>query len=136
MATMKQVIGLPNSEVVCRIESAPIPEPSDKQVLIKVVVSGSNPKDWKVPLWAAAYNGGDDDSWQSKAKKGINHGDDIAGIVEKVGKDVIAFKVRLQQACSGDDYVKTNSKTERRSRCSLPRDASAWGFVCRICPCV
>lgn len=41
---MKQVVGIPGQEVKCRLESAPIPKPGDKQVLIKVVVSGSNPK--------------------------------------------------------------------------------------------
>jgi NADPH2:quinone reductase len=90
---MQQVIGIAGTEIICKIESVPIPEPSNKQVLIKVVVSGSNPKDWKVPTWAAAYDGPDDGSWMAKAKKGMNHGDDIAGIVERVGKDVIAFKV-------------------------------------------
>jgi len=44
MTTMKQVVGIPGKEVKCRLESAPIPKPGDKQVLIKVVVSGSNPK--------------------------------------------------------------------------------------------
>jgi len=44
MTTMKQVVGIPGKEVKCRLESAPIPEAGDKQVLIKVVVSGSNPK--------------------------------------------------------------------------------------------
>ncbi|KAJ4123160.1 hypothetical protein NW768_009688 [Fusarium equiseti] len=92
MPTMKQVIGLASTNVECRIESASIPEPSDNQVLIKVVVSGSNPKDWKVPTWSAAYDGPDDGSWQARAKKGMNHGDDIAGVVEEVGKNVITFK--------------------------------------------
>jgi len=33
----------------------------------------------------------------ARSKKGVNQGDDIAGIVEKVGADVIEFKVsRLQ----------------------------------------
>jgi len=97
MATMKQVIALPSSEVQCRLENGPIPEPGNKQVLIKVVVSGSNPKDWKVPAFAAKYTGPlDDGSWQSELKKGvINQGDDIAGVVEKVGKDVYAFKASL-----------------------------------------
>jgi NADPH:quinone reductase-like Zn-dependent oxidoreductase len=40
-------------------------------------VSGSNPKDWKLPnLFGDA----------------INQGDDIAGIVEKVGANVFEFK--------------------------------------------
>jgi NADPH2:quinone reductase len=42
---MKQVINLPGSEVKAKITSASIPEPSAKQVLIKVIVTGSNPKD-------------------------------------------------------------------------------------------
>jgi NADPH:quinone reductase len=29
----------------------PIPTPGDREVVIKVVVSGTNPKDWKYPLW-------------------------------------------------------------------------------------
>ena len=90
---MKQVINLPGSEVKVKITSASIPEPSAKQVLIKVIVSGSNPKDWKVPEFAAAYNGPEDNSVMAKSKFGINQGDDIAGIVEKVGEDVIEFKV-------------------------------------------
>lgn len=56
---------------------SPIPEPDADQVLIKVVVSGSNPKDWKVPEWVG---------------NNINQGDDIAGIVEKVGANVFEFK--------------------------------------------
>ena len=91
---MKEVIGIAGSEVTCKIKSAPIPEPSDKQVLIKVVVPGSNPKDWKVPIFAADCDGPDDGSWYTRAKsQGMNQGDDIAGVVEKVGKDVVAFKV-------------------------------------------
>jgi NADPH2:quinone reductase len=108
MATMKQVVSLATAEVNCKIESAPIPEPSDKQVLIKVVVSGSNPKDWKVPAWAATYDGPDDDSWLARAKRSMNHGDDIAGVVEKVGKDVLAFKVSAafhEMGTSGGSYA-------------------------------
>ncbi len=60
-----------------RIVDSPIPEPNEDQVLIKVVVSGSNPKDWKVPEWRDVI---------------INQGDDIAGVVEKVGANVTEFK--------------------------------------------
>jgi NADPH:quinone reductase-like Zn-dependent oxidoreductase len=56
---------------------SPIPVPNDDQVLIKVVVSGSNPKDWKLPN---LFGGS------------TNQGDDIAGIVEKVGANVFEFK--------------------------------------------
>ncbi|KAF2840937.1 GroES-like protein [Patellaria atrata CBS 101060] len=54
-----------------------IPEPGPDQVVTKVVVSGSNPKDWKVPEWTSQT---------------LNHGDDIAGIVHKVGANVTEFK--------------------------------------------
>lgn len=59
------------------IVDSPIPEPKDDQVVIKVVVSGSNPKDWKIPEW---FN------------KTSNTGDDIAGVVHKVGANVSEFK--------------------------------------------
>lgn len=59
------------------IIDSPIPEPKDDQVLMKVVFSGSNPKDWKYP---------------ELTKTDMNSGDDIAGYVEKVGKDVYEFK--------------------------------------------
>ena len=58
------------------IIESPIPTPASNQVLIKVVVSGSNPKDWKRPEWF---------------QKPHNSGDDIAGIVEAVGDDVTSF---------------------------------------------
>ncbi|EWZ28640.1 hypothetical protein FOZG_17645 [Fusarium oxysporum Fo47] len=54
-----------------------MPEPNGDQVLIKVVVSGSNPKDWKVPEYHGITT---------------NSGDDIAGIVTKVGFNVTEFK--------------------------------------------
>ncbi|CAJ2499708.1 Uu.00g025610.m01.CDS01 [Anthostomella pinea] len=65
----------------CKVEiiDSPIPKPNADQVLIKVVVSGSNPKDWKVPDWVS--------------DKVINQGDDIAGFVHQVGANVTEFKV-------------------------------------------
>lgn len=58
------------------IEDIPIPKPAANQVLIKVVYSGSNPKDWKRPNMGEPHNSGDD----------------IAGIVESVGDNVIEFR--------------------------------------------
>lgn len=61
------------------IHDVPLPQITNPhQLLIKVAVSGSNPKDWKTPEWTG---------------KPLNHGDDIAGIVEAVGEAVNEFKV-------------------------------------------
>lgn len=59
------------------IVDSPVPEPNDDQVLIRVVVSGSNPKDWKLPD-AMGLPG--------------NTGDDIAGVVHRVGANVTEFR--------------------------------------------
>lgn len=59
------------------IIDSPIPKPNADQVVIKVVYSGSNPKDWKVPEWTG---------------NNINQGDDIAGYIHTVGDNVTEFK--------------------------------------------
>lgn len=61
-----------------QIVDSPIPRPGPGQVLIKVVFSGSNPKDWKIP--------------QIFEDNPHNSGDDIAGIVEEIGEGVYEFK--------------------------------------------
>jgi hypothetical protein len=60
---------------VAKIVDSPIPEPDANQVLI--LVSGSNPKDWKTPEFTGSER---------------DEGDNIAGIVEKVGTNVAEFK--------------------------------------------
>lgn len=55
-----------------------IPTPAPAQVLIRVVVSGTNPKDWKLPKW--------------QPDNVMNQGDDIAGYVETVGEGVRNFR--------------------------------------------
>ncbi|KAI1371885.1 GroES-like protein [Hypoxylon crocopeplum] len=72
---MKEAVVAPGLKV--EIIDSPIPKPNPDQVLIKVVVSGSNPKDWKLPDWRNVT---------------ANQGDDIAGIVEEVGSNVTEFK--------------------------------------------
>ena len=87
---MKEIINLPGPST--KLIDSPIPSINDDQVLIKVVVSGSNPKDWKVAELA-----NDPNSFlysrYSHVRDGVNQGDDIAGVVEKVGKNVVEFKV-------------------------------------------
>ena len=58
------------------IVDSPIPLPGSNEVVIKVVVSGSNPKDWK----------------RAEIGSTMNTGDDIAGVVHAVGSDVVEFK--------------------------------------------
>ncbi|KAH6910011.1 NADPH2:quinone reductase [Coprinopsis sp. MPI-PUGE-AT-0042] len=50
--------------------------PNDHQVVIKVIIAGSNPKDWKLPVWG----------------KPGNSGDDAAGYIHSVGSQVTQFK--------------------------------------------
>ena len=88
---MKEVINYAGPKV--EIRESPIPEPNDDQVLIRVIVSGSNPKDWKAPEFAATLTEGPIYELLKGMKTATNQGDDIAGIVEKVGANVVEFKV-------------------------------------------
>ena len=94
----KQVIVQSSFEAV-KIIDTPIPTPQDKEVVIKVVVSGTNPKDWKYPLWYVLSVVGfvrpaevRDTYILHRKNLPHNSGDDIAGIVHSVGKDVYEFK--------------------------------------------
>lgn len=69
-----------NGTVEVQLHTVPIPKPGPGEVLIKVVASGTNPKDWKFPEWFDRFNG-------------TNTGDDIAGYVHEIGDDVFEFKV-------------------------------------------
>ncbi|OAL46077.1 GroES-like protein [Pyrenochaeta sp. DS3sAY3a] len=59
------------------IVDSPIPTPGPDQVVIRVIASGCNPKDWKMP---------------DISKTPQNSGDDIAGLVHAVGANVYEFK--------------------------------------------
>ena len=74
-ANMKEA--LVNIGPKVRIVESPIPVPEADQVVTKVIVSGSNPKDWKHPAFT---------------KQELNQGDDIAGVVHAVGSNVVEFK--------------------------------------------
>src|ERR1700712_2530304 len=94
----KQVIVQSSIEAVEVIET-PIPTPGDKEVVIKVVVSGTNPKDWKYPLWYGLFVVGLEHVAEISEtyimyRKNLPHnsGDDIAGIVYSAGRHVYEFK--------------------------------------------
>ena len=72
-----------NADTSVNIVDVPVPEISHpSQILIKVIVSGTNPKNWKMP------------AGRPKTLPPIaNSGDDIAGVVHAVGSNVQDFQV-------------------------------------------
>lgn len=77
VSKMKEAVVDKATKVTLRDIDIPVAKPG--QVLIKVIVSGTNPKDWKLPAWLADV-------------APYNQGDDIAGYVEAVGDGVTNFK--------------------------------------------
>lgn len=71
---MKEAVVHPDTSVT--IEEVPVPTPGAGEVLVRVVVFGTNPKDWKLPLLTSRAH---------------NSGDDLAGVVEDVGEGVFEF---------------------------------------------
>ncbi|KAL4784903.1 GroES-like protein [Aspergillus varians] len=69
-----------HKDLAVSIRDTGIPVPQAGQVLIRVVVSGTNPKDWKMPP-----------HWPTDGSP-FNQGDDIAGYVEAVGAGVVGFR--------------------------------------------
>ncbi|TVY84200.1 Trans-enoyl reductase [Lachnellula suecica] len=70
---MKEVIVHPTPELWTEVQNVPIPEPGPNEMVIKVIVAGSNVKDW---LHLTALN------------ISLNSGDDIAGAIHKLGSNV------------------------------------------------
>ncbi|GKT40622.1 trans-enoyl reductase lepG [Colletotrichum spaethianum] len=65
-----------NTDISVTVKDSPIPTPGPGELLIKVIVSGTNPKDWKLPHWMNTPS---------------NSGDDVAGTIEAVGSEVYEF---------------------------------------------
>lgn len=72
---MKEAIVAPDATVT--ITDSPIPSPGPREILVKVIVAGTNPKDWKFPAFM---------------NQAHNSGDDLAGVVEAVGDEVCEFR--------------------------------------------
>lgn len=69
-----------NGTLRVEIRDIPVPSPRPGQLLIRTIVSGTNPKDWKNPKY-----------WLPSDAPPANHGDDIAGYVEALGEGVTGF---------------------------------------------
>ncbi|KAI9640681.1 hypothetical protein NHQ30_010990 [Ciborinia camelliae] len=72
---MKEVVVHPSPDIWTEITEVAIPQPGPDEVVIKVIVAGSNVKDW---LHLKALN------------KSLNSGDDIAGIIHSLGENVLS----------------------------------------------
>ncbi|PFH61468.1 hypothetical protein XA68_17299 [Ophiocordyceps unilateralis] len=72
---MKEAIVYPDGSVT--IQDAAVPTPGPREVLVKVVIAGTNPKDWK---------------WPTLMQRAQNSGDDVAGTVQEVGSHVCEFR--------------------------------------------
>lgn len=79
----------PGGALSSQIVDSPIPVPGPQQVVIRNVVAGTNPKDWKYPVIMHQMAKGD----VSKQPKPQNSGDDVAGYVHAVGDEVTEFHV-------------------------------------------
>lgn len=99
---MKEVVVYegPRTELI----ESPVPKATAGQVVIKVNVSGSNPKDWKTQ-WVADLP--------------INMGDDIAGIIHEVGPDATGFKV-----CAPSPMLASQSRNPKRPPEGLRRNSA------------
>jgi NADPH2:quinone reductase len=97
------------------IHDVPIPTPGREQVVIRVVVSGSNPKDWKIPELVPDYD--------------ANSGDDIAGVVHAVGEDVWEFKVGDRVACFHEMMTPGGSFAEYAVGCKFSRGEGWRGWL-------
>ncbi|KAL2831704.1 GroES-like protein [Aspergillus cavernicola] len=69
-----------HKDLAVTIEDTNVPVPGAGQVLIRVIVSGTNPKDWKMPP-----------HWPADGTP-FNQGDDLAGYIEAVGDGVVGFR--------------------------------------------
>jgi NADPH:quinone reductase-like Zn-dependent oxidoreductase len=72
---------------VLKLETVPVLEPGDRQILIRVYAAAVNPTDWKTRAAAAGYA-----TAASGPAGRIIAGLDVAGVVEKTGSDVTGFK--------------------------------------------
>lgn len=109
------------------IRNLPIPSPGPGQLLIKTVVSGTNPKDWKQPKY-----------WAPDVEP-LNHGDDIAGYVEAVGEGVLGFRKGDRVAAFHELKAEHGSFAEysvawARSAFHLP-DHTSFEGLWRFAPC-
>lgn len=77
-STPSTQLGVLSTKSSITLQEFPVPSPGPHEVLIQNFAVASNPKDWKVPQWVDSYSG--------------IEGNDVAGIIVKVGEGVTEYK--------------------------------------------
>lgn len=88
---MKEIIVHPTPELRSEMHDVPVPSPGADQVVIKVIVAGSNVKGRKVyyqPFPSITFWHLVDWLHLTSLKISLNSGDDIAGIIHDLGSNV------------------------------------------------
>ncbi|KAL5498915.1 hypothetical protein ACEPAH_1433 [Sanghuangporus vaninii] len=71
-------LGVLSTKTSETLQTFPVPSPGPEEVLIKNVAVAANPKDWKMPIFTPNYS--------------AIEGNDVAGIIVKVGEGVTEYK--------------------------------------------
>jgi NADPH2:quinone reductase len=87
---MKEAIVHPTPELHTTIHEVPIPEPGPDELVIKVIVAGSNPKGFVLHSTSKSRSTNLLTDWDhlTTINKSLNSGDDIGGIVHSFGSNV------------------------------------------------
>ncbi|KAL5522724.1 hypothetical protein ACEPAG_8742 [Sanghuangporus baumii] len=71
-------LGVLSTKTSQTLQTFPVPSPGPGEVLVQNVAVASNPKDWKIPLFTENYSS--------------IEGNDVAGLIAKVGEGVTEYK--------------------------------------------
>ena len=88
---MKEVIVHPTPTLHTTIHDVPIPTPGPDELVIKVIVAGTNPKGLCIyisPLFQTMLTERPDWDHPRSANISLNSGDDFAGVVHSIGTDL------------------------------------------------
>lgn len=89
---MKEVIVHPTPTLHTTIHDVPIPTPGPNELVIKVIVAGTNPKGLRIhislPLFQTMLTETPDWAHPTSANISLNSGDDFAGVVHSISTDL------------------------------------------------
>jgi hypothetical protein len=128
MTTMKEAFIFPDLRTV--IEDAPIPIPGESDVIVKIVVAGANPIDWKAAdeQVAKAIHG------NLRAPLHRNSGKDFAGYVHGQSNPpfVICFKLISDQPWEPRFSISSQEIGSSRSIIAAAMLSMALGLLIRL----